>query len=188
MIIAIEGVSGSGKTTLINNLIAKFEDKRIIPVHHPKKGSLAGASAINLIKEGKHLEGGLLALQDIKESYNTARINKESIYLWSRCQLSTVVYNGRNMDDQKILLSAIQKDKCYPDYLFYLDIPAYVCWKHTALRNRSKDLSYSVESLQTDINYYRQNKSFFAPKIGNYYEGGYKLISSLLNFVINNHG
>jgi thymidylate kinase len=185
MIIALEGISGSGKTTLINNLIAKHKDKKIIAVHHPKKESLVGASAIGLIAKGLHLEGGLLALQDIKDSFNTAKKNPENIYLWSRCQLSTLVYNAQNLADRKILISAIEKDSCYPDYLFCLNVPTQVCYQRVVTRHREGDGYHELDLLRKKTLEYEKNKSYFENKIPNFFESDFETTEMLIDFIIN---
>jgi thymidylate kinase len=189
MIIAIEGISGSGKTTLINALIEKFgEHKKIVSIHHPNKESGEGDKAIDLIKQGDHLNGGLAALEDIKESFLLAKQNPDTIYLWSRCQLSTLVYNGRDYSTRNILLDKIDEDKCFPDYLYYIEANPKICHQRIIARNRNDGVKYSAKSLATDANYYRSNKPTFEKRISNYFSVDSAIAWGIINFAISGHG
>jgi thymidylate kinase len=180
MIIAVEGINGSGKTSLLNNLIYKLANNNPILIHHPNENHFEGAKAIELIQEQHHLTGGLWALEDINRSYHIAKQNSQICYLWSRCQMSTLVYNGKHPRDFTALKNKIYRDRSYPDCLIYLNVPPEICWERIISRNRRKDADLTFEKLKEDYSRYEKIKEIFKSlhadkKIKYYYES--KLIS-----------
>ena len=178
MIIAVEGINGSGKTTLIKKLEHTFNNQNPIVCHHPNSCSFEGEKALDCFGENKNLEGGLWALEDINRSYAIAKQYPENCHIWSRCQMSTLVYNGKFHRDFTALKNKIVRDKSYPDCLIYLDIPPGICWERVITRNRAKDINLTLEKLKKDYSRYQEIKKIFKAlhqenKIKYYFE--YKL-------------
>jgi len=161
MIIAVEGINGSGKTSLLKSLNCRLANHNPVLIHHPNKDSSEGEKAINLIAENSNLTGGLWALEDINRSYQIAKQNPRNCYLWSRCQMSTLVYNGKYSRDFTSLKNKIYRDKSYPDCLIYLDIPPKICWERVISRNRPKDIDLTLEKLKEDYLRYEKIKEIF---------------------------
>jgi thymidylate kinase len=178
MIIAVEGINGSGKTTLINKLKQTFKSQNPITTHHPNNCSFEGEKALDYFAENKNLEGGLWALEDINRSYAIAKQHPENLHIWSRCQMSTLVYNCKFHRDFTALKNKILRDKSYPTCLIYLDIPPDICWERVVSRNRSRDMDLTLEKLKIDYFRYQEIKKIFKTlhdenKIEYYFE--YKL-------------
>ena len=161
MIIAVEGISGSGKTTLLKKLKHNLSKYNPIITHHPNDDSFEGEKALSFFAENNNLEGGLWALEDINKSYAIARNNPGTCYLWSRCQMSTLVYNGVNFRDFKALKHKIYRDNSYPDCLIYIDVPPEICWERVICRNRFKDINLTLDKLKTDYSRYQEIKKIF---------------------------
>ena len=161
MIIAVEGINGSGKTTLINNLKKDLRSCNSVLIHHPNPDSFEGEKARELIEDKNNLDGGLWALEDINQSYQLAKKNPSHCYIWSRCQMSTLVYNGKASRDFTALKRKIYRDKSYPDCLIYLNIPPENCWERVISRNRSRDSDLTLEKLREDYSRYEQIKELF---------------------------
>jgi thymidylate kinase len=175
MIIAIEGISGSGKTTLIKKLKYHLKDYDPISVHHPNSDSFEGEKALAFFDSNNNLDGGLWALEDINHSYAIARQSPRNCYIWSRCQMSTLVYNGKSPRDFTALRNKILRDKSYPDCLIYLDIPPETCWERVISRNRASDIDLTLDKLKEDSARYREIKTIFKSlhqekKISYYFE------------------
>jgi dTMP kinase len=178
MIIAVEGINGSGKTTLINKLKQTLKSQNPIITHHPNNYSFEGEKALDSFAENNNLLGGLWALEDINRSYAIARQNPKNCYIWSRCQMSALVYNGKFHKDFTALKNKIFRDKSYPDCLIYLDIPLETCWERVITRNRTRDVDLTLEKLKQDYFRYQEIKNIFKTlhqenKIKYYFE--YKL-------------
>lgn len=178
MIIAVEGINGSGKTTLIKKLKHTLNNCNPITIHHPNNNSFEGEKALDYFGENNNLEGGLWALEDINRSYAIARQHPKNCYIWSRCQMSTLVYNGNFHRDFTALKNKIFRDESYPDCLIYLDIPPETCWERVMNRNRAKDIDLTLEKLKKDYFWYQEIKKIFKTlhdenKIAYYFE--YKL-------------
>ena len=161
MIIAVEGINGSGKTTLINKLKQTLKNQNPIITHHPNQCSFEGEKALDYFAENKNLEGGLWALEDINRSYAIAIQDPRTCHIWSRCQMSTLVYNGKFHRDFTGLKNKILRDKSYPDCLIYLDIPPEICWERVVSRNRSRDIGLTLEKLKIDYFRYQEIKKIF---------------------------
>ena len=178
MIIAVEGINGSGKTTLIKKLKHTLNNCNPITIHHPNNNSFEGEKALDYFGENNNLEGGLWALEDINRSYAIARQHPKNCYIWSRCQMSALVYNGNFHRDFTALKNKIFRDRSYPDCLIYLDIPPETCWERVMNRNRAKDIDLTLEKLKKDYFRYQEIKKIFKTlydenKIAYYFE--YKL-------------
>jgi thymidylate kinase len=178
MIIAVEGINGSGKTTLIKKLKHTLNNCNPITIHHPNNNSFEGEKALDYFGENNNLEGGLWALEDINRSYAIARQHPKNCYIWSRCQMSALVYNGNFHRDFTALKNKIFRDRSYPDCLIYLDIPPETCWERVMNRNRAKDIDLTLEKLKKDYFRYQEIKKIFKTlhqenKIEYYFE--YKL-------------
>ena len=178
MIIAVEGINGSGKTTLIKKLKHTLNNCNPITIHHPNNNSFEGEKALNYFGENNNLEGGLWALEDINRSYAIAMQHPKNCYIWSRCQMSALVYNGNFHRDFTALKNKIFRDRSYPDCLIYLDIPPETCWERVMNRNRAKDIDLTLEKLKKDYFRYQEIKKIFKTlhdenKIAYYFE--YKL-------------
>jgi thymidylate kinase len=178
MIIAVEGINGSGKTTLIKKLKHTLNNCNPITIHHPNNNSFEGEKALDYFGENNNLEGGLWALEDINRSYAIARQHPKNCYIWSRCQMSALVYNGSFHRDFTALKNKIFRDRSYPDCLIYLDIPPETCWERVMNRNRAKDIDLTLEKLKKDYFRYQEIKKIFKTlhdenKIAYYFE--YKL-------------
>ena len=178
MIIAVEGINGSGKTTLIKKLKHTLNNCNPITIHHPNNNSFEGEKALDYFGENNNLEGGLWALEDINRSYAIARQHPKNCYIWSRCQMSALVYNGNFHRDFTALKNKIFRDRSYPDCLIYLDIPPENCWERVINRNRAKDIDLTLEKLKKDYFRYQEIKKIFKTlhqenKIEYYFE--YKL-------------
>jgi thymidylate kinase len=178
MIIAVEGINGSGKTTLIKKLKHTLNNCNPITIHHPNNNSFEGEKALDYFGENNNLEGGLWALEDINRSYAIARQHPKNCYIWSRCQMSALVYNGNFHRDFTALKNKIFRDRSYPDCLIYLDIPPETCWERVVNRNRAKDIDLTLEKLKKDYFRYQEIKKIFKTlhdenKIEYYFE--YKL-------------
>jgi thymidylate kinase len=178
MIIAVEGINGSGKTTLIKKLKHTLNNCNPITIHHPNNNSFEGEKALDYFGENNNLEGGLWALEDINRSYAIARQHPKNCYIWSRCQMSALVYNGNFHRDFTALKNKIFRDRSYPDCLIYLDIPPETCWERVINRNRAKDIDLTLEKLKKDYFRYQEIKKIFKTlhqenKIEYYFE--YKL-------------
>lgn len=178
MIIAVEGINGSGKTTLIKKLKHTLNNCNPITIHHPNNNSFEGEKALDYFGQNNNLEGGLWALEDINRSYAIARQHPKNCYIWSRCQMSALVYNGNFHRDFTALKNKIFRDRSYPDCLIYLDIPPETCWERVMNRNRAKDIDLTLEKLKKDYFRYQEIKKIFKTlhdenKIAYYFE--YKL-------------
>ena len=179
MIIAVEGINGSGKTTLINKLKQTLKKQNPMITHHPNKCSFEGEKALDYFAENKNLEGGLWALEDINHSYAIAKQYPNNHHIWSRCQMSTLVYNGKFHRDFTALKNKIFRDKSYPDCLIYLDIPPEICWERVVSRNRARDIDLTLEKLKIDYFRYQEIKKIFKTlhqenKIEYYFECKFK--------------
>ena len=161
MIIAVEGINGSGKTTLIKKLEQTLNNQNPIVTHHPNNDSFEGEKALDCFAENNSLLGGIWALEDINRSYAIARQHPRNYYIWSRCQMSALVYNGVFHKDFTALKNKIFRDKSYPDCLIYLDIPPETCWKRVIARNRPKDIDLTLEKLKQDYLRYQEIKKIF---------------------------
>ena len=152
MIICLEGINGCGKSTLGKLLASELSGTY---AEHPNTQNYFGMEARRLIKvdPNAHYAIALSSIDDLTASYAECIKHPSKFYIWSRCQLSTMVYNLPYLEQRAQVIIKSRIDLLpVPDLLIYLDTPINLCYQR--LCDRSEKTGESIPLASNLARYY----------------------------------
>lgn len=174
-IIAIDGNIGAGKTTFLEKLEEKYKSRNdIIILKEPVEKwmsikDIKGESVLeNYYKDPKTYSFmfQVMVFQTILEDLKKAYENKEcKIIICERSIASALnVFTKMLHEDEYINMIEYKvytnfytrciKETFYPNEIYYLDIPADVCYQRVLARQREGETNITIEYLQKCEKYY----------------------------------
>lgn len=145
--ISFEGVDGSGKTTIINMLkeniknIKNYTENQIVFTREPG-GTSVGEKIRNILANDEMDDKTEALLFAASRAEHVSKkiipaLNENKIVICDRFIHSSLAFQGlyKNLGLEKVLsINEFGLNKCYPDVVFYIDVPIEV--SHKRLSNR----------------------------------------------------